>query len=231
MPSYTDNLGLVKWNPDDFWDATDYNENMEKLDDNAGNNDSNMAYVAVKSGNNWQLPSGKNAAIGEFIVLNGVLGHATAAITGGSTNIVSGTNWTPETKGGLNALNDKKLDIANVYNGLDKTASGFALDARQGKALDDKVKRTEIISKGLSTSSSAVFDVVRDGILIIKKPQTAQLATVYCCAAVIHNGYMNFAWLGTTPGDITVTGGYHTLTVATTSANGANATWVGFAQS
>ena len=26
---------------------------------------------------------------------------------------------------------------ANVYNGLDKTASGFALDARQGKALDD----------------------------------------------------------------------------------------------
>lgn len=30
-----------------------------------------------------------------------------------------------------------KLDKANVYNGLDKTASGFALDARQGKALND----------------------------------------------------------------------------------------------
>ena len=28
---------------------------------------------------------------------------------------------------------------SNIYNGLDKTASGFALDARQGKALNDKI--------------------------------------------------------------------------------------------
>ena len=30
-----------------------------------------------------------------------------------------------------------KLDKANVYNGLDKTVEGYALDARQGKALND----------------------------------------------------------------------------------------------
>lgn len=36
------------------------------------------------------------------------------------------------------ALHDK-LDAANVYNGLDKTAAGFALDARQGKVLNDKI--------------------------------------------------------------------------------------------
>lgn len=32
-----------------------------------------------------------------------------------------------------------KFDKANVYNGLDKTADGFALDARQGKALNDAI--------------------------------------------------------------------------------------------
>lgn len=36
------------------------------------------------------------------------------------------------------ALN-AKLDTANVYNGLDKTAAGYALDARQGKALNDSI--------------------------------------------------------------------------------------------
>lgn len=35
------------------------------------------------------------------------------------------------------ALSDK-LDKSNVYNGLDKSAEGFALDARQGKSLNDK---------------------------------------------------------------------------------------------
>ena len=37
----------------------------------------------------------------------------------------------------VEALDAEKLDIANVYNALDKTVEGFALDARQGKALDD----------------------------------------------------------------------------------------------
>jgi len=36
----------------------------------------------------------------------------------------------------VEALDAEKLDIANVYNALDKTVDGFALDARQGKALD-----------------------------------------------------------------------------------------------
>jgi hypothetical protein len=34
-------------------------------------------------------------------------------------------------------LDSTKLDKTKVYNGLDKTASGFALDARQGKVLSD----------------------------------------------------------------------------------------------
>ena len=71
---------------------------------NITNIDNGLAYVAVKVGNNWQLPSGKTAYPGDFIVVNGVFGHATATITGGSTNIVENTNWVAETNGGLNAL-------------------------------------------------------------------------------------------------------------------------------
>ena len=42
-------------------------------------------------------------------------------------------NITPATIGALAS--------ANVYNGLDKSTSGFALDARQGKALNDTLTR------------------------------------------------------------------------------------------
>lgn len=36
-------------------------------------------------------------------------------------------------------LDENKLDKSKVYNDLDKTAEGFALDARQGKALKDLI--------------------------------------------------------------------------------------------
>lgn len=39
---------------------------------------------------------------------------------------------------GISDLGTSKLDKSKVYNGLDKSTSGFALDARQGKALNDK---------------------------------------------------------------------------------------------
>ena len=57
----------------------------------------------------------------------------------------------------VEALDAEKLDIANVYNALDKTVEGFALDARQGKALDGaKVNNTgnETIA-GIKTFSSS----------------------------------------------------------------------------
>ena len=46
-------------------------------------------------------------------------------------------NFNPTTKNYVDTKDALKLDKANVYNGLDKTADGFALDARQGKALKD----------------------------------------------------------------------------------------------
>lgn len=72
--------------------------------ENITNIDNGLAYVAVQVGNNWQLPSGKTAYAGNLIVVNGVFGHATATITGGSTNIVENTNWVAETDGVLNSI-------------------------------------------------------------------------------------------------------------------------------
>ena len=44
------------------------------------------------------------------------------------------------------------LPIANVVNNLTTTASGYAMDARQGKALNDAIKVTSITSPEAGTS-------------------------------------------------------------------------------
>lgn len=46
----------------------------------------------------------------------------------------------------MSALVATKLDIANVVNNLTTTASGYALDARQGKALNDKITHIENVT-------------------------------------------------------------------------------------
>lgn len=43
----------------------------------------------------------------------------------------------------VSAILGGKLDKANVYNGLDKAAEGFALDARQGKVLNDNIEKLD----------------------------------------------------------------------------------------
>ena len=73
-----------------------------------------------------------------------------------------------------------KFDKANVYNGLDKTADGFALDARQGKALNDKVSKVGNYEVVLNvTASSGTF--------------TAQNASLYLC--IIADGASGAAWI------------------------------------
>ena len=106
------NLGLYLPTRDDYISVKrDISDNMEIIDSAVGANtigvaniDSGLAYVAVKVGNNWQIPSGKTAQIGDYVIVNGVFGHATAVLTGGSTNIVENTNWVAETNGVLNSI-------------------------------------------------------------------------------------------------------------------------------
>lgn len=67
----------------------------------------------------------------------------------------------------MSALVATKLNIANVVNSLNTTESGFALDARAGKALNDKIKfrykmyRSEytIAANGTLTLTNADFGI------------------------------------------------------------------------
>lgn len=83
------------------------NKQMKKLKEGLG-------YNAVMSGNNWILPTGQNASKGDFVIVNGVFGKATAAIVGGVDAIIENTNWSASGSGGaLKSLNDKMIDYAN----------------------------------------------------------------------------------------------------------------------
>ena len=78
-----------------------------------------IAYIAVLHSGDWQLNSGANAAIGDFIFVNGNLGVATAAITGGSTNIVENTNWVKVAEGAANKLQATKADKSATVSSVD----------------------------------------------------------------------------------------------------------------
>ena len=58
----------------------------------------------------------------------------------------------------MSALVASKLDAANVVNNLTTTSSGYALDARQGKALNDML--------GVTANESPTYAAVNSGITI-----------------------------------------------------------------
>ena len=96
--------------------------------------------VAKLSSGNWILNSGEDAAIGDALSVNGTLGIATAAITGGSTVLVKNTNWAEVSGGILNKIIADKADkvtspTSGDFAGLD--ANGNLTDS--GKSASDFV--------------------------------------------------------------------------------------------
>lgn len=72
--------------------------------------------------------------MGDAVIANGIIqrdANGRASVSNPSTALQIANKQYVDVADAL------KLDKANVYNGLDKTADGFALDARQGKALKD----------------------------------------------------------------------------------------------
>ena len=65
-------------------------------------------------------------------VLDGRIGALSSLATSVKTSVVAAIN-------SLKSVVDTKLNAANVINNLLTTAAGYALDARQGKALNDKI--------------------------------------------------------------------------------------------
>ncbi len=78
-------------------------------------------------------------SVGDYLVYNNILFKVTASISSGGT-ITPGTNCTATTAGAeFKALNNSKLNASAVVNNLTTTESGYALDARQGKALSSSI--------------------------------------------------------------------------------------------
>lgn len=73
------------------------------------------------------------------------------------------------------ALVATKLNASNVVNNLTTTSSGYALDARQGKALDDKITTLNLVSATRytltettgSTGNIALGSVLNDGLTAV----------------------------------------------------------------
>ena len=95
----------------------------------------NVTHVRVVSTDNSEkLPIANLTLAGTkvTVAVDGLSGTVDGAFEDVLTQIAGKADTTQ-----VEALDAEKLDIANVYNALDKTVDGFALDARQGKALDD----------------------------------------------------------------------------------------------
>ena len=97
-----------------------------------------------------------------------------ATITNTGTKVLDGTEKNPSVSGSLaeqiKAITDDYLTSGDIYNGLDKTAAGFALDARQGKALNDSLAKI-----GTMTESGWKSDVAIPGTGTITEVATISL--------------------------------------------------------
>lgn len=82
-------------------------------------------------------------------VLAGWIGTLSSLTTSVKTSIVAAIN-------SLKSVVDGKLSTANVINNLLTTAAGYALDARQGKALNDKITTANSNISGLQSSVSTL---------------------------------------------------------------------------
>lgn len=127
------------------------------------------------------------AAGAQVNTITGVKGGAESSYRTGNVNL------TPTNVGALAA--------ANVYNGLDKTGSGYALDARQGKALKDT---QTIIGNGAFNLGSVAANSSKD----LKSTQSAHAMLILTGPSVNLFGlYLIRISTSGTPNTVTVTQG------------------------
>jgi hypothetical protein len=80
--------------------------------------------------------------------------------TTGALPIANGGTGATTAEAAMTALG--ALSASTIYNGLDKTASGFALDARQGKALNDALA-AKLSESAMTVSGTTVTGITLNG--------------------------------------------------------------------
>lgn len=114
-----------------------------------------------------------------------------------------------EVNGVTYKVSKQALAAASIYNGLDKTTSGFALDARQGKALKDS---QTIIGNGAFNLGSIAANSSKE----LKSTQSAHAMLILTGPSVNLFGlYLIRIGTSGTPNTVTITqGGSITFTPA-----------------
>lgn len=120
-----------------------------------------LMHIAKLSSGDWILSSGDNAAIGDVLSVNGTVGVATQAITGGSTVLVKNTNWAEVAGGALNGIISNKADkvtgaTSGNFAGLD--ANGNLTDSGK-KAADFLTGHQDISGK----ANAGAIAIVAEG--------------------------------------------------------------------
>lgn len=117
------------------------------------------AWLQSLSGNNCTINGNSHDAQNNFSVIpsNIPMSAETGAEKLGTylSGLAEDVEELQEDQEALETALSGKLAAANVYNALDKTASGYALDARQGKALSDALA-LKASSSALSALEAAV---------------------------------------------------------------------------
>lgn len=114
------------------------------------------ATVTLAANTAYTLTAGGQSVVFKTPVDNNTTYSSLAAASGGTavSLVTTGEKYTW----------NNKLNASNVYNGLDKTASGYALDARQGKVLNDKIVWASV---AVSFDSSGVGTFTKTGYTLI----------------------------------------------------------------
>lgn len=111
------------------------------------------------------------------------------------------------------ALVATKLNIDHVVNNLTTTASGYALDARQGKTLNDKVSKIgdlEMVYDNLATSATFTVANGKTYLCTITDSSTAmwivskKTSTSNVAMAQIYNDNPNRFYISTSGSDVTI---------------------------
>lgn len=121
----------------------------------------------------------------------------------------------------MTALVATKLDVANVVNNLTTTASGYALDARQGKALSDSINSMMLSLGSVTTNSSQTFTVASStrAIVYVFSAATSKQAAIIVNASGSGAMAASTIYMGA---DITWSTSYNALTI-TDRASGSTA--------
>lgn len=69
--------------------------------------------------------------------------------------------------GAISTLNSGKINTSAIANNLTTTASGYVLDARQGKALNDKITKNVTVGSMVSLTNNVEYVASTDGYLFI----------------------------------------------------------------